>query len=198
MSANKNRWDRFALLLIDVQNDFWSEQTEQAFPDFRRNIASLLDFCRGEGLEVIHVRGCFSADRSDWMPVYRLGRKMPCVVGTGGIELLPEAAALPGELVIDKQSFDAFLAAELEPHLQHYGRRFILTAGLVTSICVLLTTVAAMQRGYLAAIVEDCCADEVAAHTYTLDRYGFMFERTSVARLGEQHANWQRMLEQLG
>ena len=197
MSTIKNKWDHFALLLIDVQNDFWSDETEQAFPQFRENIASLLDLCRQEGIEVIHVRAHFSADKSDWMPVYKLGRKMPCVDDTIGLDLLPEAREVAGELIIEKQSFDGFLMGELDPHLQHYNKRFLLTAGLVTSVCVFLTTVSAMQRGYLTGIVEDCCADERAAHDHTLDRYSFMFERTTVAQLVEQHQRWQGMIDRL-
>ncbi len=197
MSVNKGKWDQFALLLIDVQNDFWSAQTEQAFPHFRENISSLLKLCRQQGIEVIHLRARFQADKSDWMPIYRLGRKLPCVDGTSGVDLLPEAGELPGELIIEKQSFDGFLLRELEPHLQHYNKRFLLTAGLVTSICVLMTTVSAMQRGYLTAIVEDCCADDVEAHRHALDRYSFMFERTTVAQLLAQHQSWQEMIDQI-
>jgi nicotinamidase-related amidase len=193
----KSKWDQFALLLIDVQKDFWSDEMEKNFPHFRENVASLLKLCRHEGIEVIHIRGRFSPDKSDWMPIYQLGRKMPCVEGTEGIELLPEAAELPGEIVKDKQSFDGFLMDELEPHLQHYQRRFLLTAGLITSVCVFLTTVSAMQRGYLTAIVEDCCADELAAHEHTLNRYSFMFERTTVRQLPEQYQKWQQMIAQL-
>ncbi len=197
MSGSKKNWDQFALLLIDVQNDFWSEQTEQAFPHFKANVAGLLQLCRRQGIEVIHLRACFQADKSDWMPVYKLGRKMPCVEGSGGVALLPEANEVPGELIIEKQAFDGFLMNELEPHLQHYNKRFLLTAGLVTSICVLLTTLSAMQRGYLTAIVEDCCADETAAHKHALDRYGFMFERTTLAQLADRHQRWLGMIDQL-
>ena len=37
-----------------------------------------------------------------------------------------------------------------------------------------------MQKGFLAAVVEDCCADEPNAHKQTLERYTFIFERTMV------------------
>lgn len=197
MSAKKSNWDQFALLLIDVQNDFWSEQTEKAFPHFKDNLVSLLALCRQQGIEIIHLRARFQVDKSDWMPIYKLGRKMPCVDGTDGVDLLAEAKAAPGELIIEKQCFDAFLMDELEPHLQHYHKRFLLTAGLVTSICVLTTTLSAMQRGYLTAIVEDCCADEAAAHAHALDRYSFMFARTTVANINEQLPRWQQMIDQL-
>ncbi len=39
-------WRQFALLLIDVQEDFWSQELEQAFPAFRENVSRLLSFCR--------------------------------------------------------------------------------------------------------------------------------------------------------
>jgi nicotinamidase-related amidase len=197
VSNTVTNWDRFALLLIDVQNDFWPEHFEQSFPDFKTNVASLLELCRQQGIEVIHLRARFQPDKSDWMPIYRLGRRMPCVDATTGVDLLDQAKEIPGELVIEKQCFDSFLTHELEPHLQRYDRRFLLTAGLVTSICVLLTTLSAMQRGYLTSIVEDCCADEPAAHAHTLERYNFMFERTKVADLLSQHQRWQQMIEQL-
>jgi nicotinamidase-related amidase len=32
-------WQQFALLLIDVQEDFWNQELEQAFPEFRDNIS---------------------------------------------------------------------------------------------------------------------------------------------------------------
>ena len=194
--TNRN-WEQFALLLIDVQEDFWSEESEAAFPHFRDNVTRLLALCREEGIEVIHIRARFAADKSDWMPVYRLGRRMPCIDGSAGVELLDEALEKPGEMVLEKQAFDAFLMGELEPHLQRFNRRFLLTAGLVTSICVFLSTVSAMQRGFLTAIIEDCCADEPGAHDHTLERYKFMFEKIRVAELVEQHARWQDMLNQL-
>lgn len=197
MSNNTNSWDRFALLLIDVQEDFWSEELEAAFPNFRDNVSKLLTLCREQGIEVIHLRGRFSEDKRDWMPIYKLGRKMPCVENTPGIGLLPEARELPGELVFDKQSFDGFLSREFEPHLQHMGRRFLLTAGLVTSICVFLTSVSAMQRGYLVGIVEDCCADDPEAHAHMLSRYNFMFERTRVSEIVNQQQRWQEMIAQV-
>lgn len=119
MTNTQHNWDQFALLLIDVQRDFWPEQTATDFPDFPANIATLLTLCRNEAIEVIHLRASFKADMSDWMPKYMLLGRIPCVQGT---------------------------------------------AGLLTSICILFTTVSAMQKGFLAAVVEDCCADEPNAH----------------------------------
>ncbi len=190
-------WKPFALLLIDVQNDFWSDDLPSQFPDFPNNIIQLLSFCRTEGIEVIHLRAIFKPDMSDWMIKYRLRKRIPCVEGTGGEVIVPFARELPGEKVIVKHAFDGFLAPELLPYLRQANKRFLLTAGLVTSTCVLFTTTSAMQNGFLTAIVEDCCADEPSRHAYTLDSYQYIFARTGVSLLASQNKLWIDQLNQL-
>ena len=197
MITPQYNWEQFALLLIDLQRDFWSERAAHVHPDFPANIAALLTLCRLEGIEVIHLPASFSADRSDWMPKYLLRGRTPCVQGTAGIEPLPFASENVGETIMLKHTFDGFQNPELEQYLHQRGKRFVLTAGLLTSVCVLLTTASAMQKGFLAAVVEDCCADEPNAHKHTLERYTFIFERTPVGLIRSHHAEWIAALEQL-
>jgi nicotinamidase-related amidase len=197
MINTQPKWEQFALLLIDVQRDFWSEQTAKAYPDFPTNTATLLTLCRNEGIEVVHLRASFKADMSDWMPRYMLRGGIPCVQGTAGEEPVPFAVEGPGETVILKHTFDGFHTPELLQHLRQNGKRFVLTAGLITSTCVLFTTASAMQKGFLVAVVEDCCADEPNAHKQTLDRYRFIFERTTVGSITSHHSEWLAALERL-
>ncbi len=196
-SSNSVNDYQFALLLIDVQRDFWSERAAHLHPDFPATIAALLTLCRHQGIEVIHLRASFSADRSDWMPKYLLRGRTPCVQGTAGIEPLPFASENVGETVMLKHTFDGFQNGELEHYLHQRGKRFVLTAGLLTSTCVLLTTASAMQKGFLVALVENCCADEPNAHKHTLDHYTFIFERTPIGLIRSQYAEWMAELEQL-
>jgi hypothetical protein len=77
MTNTQHNWEPFALLLIDVQRDFWSERAAHVHPDFPANIAALLTLCRREGIDVIHLWACFRADRSDWMPNYLLHGRTP-------------------------------------------------------------------------------------------------------------------------
>lgn len=60
-------WDPFAILLIDVQEDFWSEPTAVDFPSFPERVANLLAVARRDKIDVIHLHAKFKADRSDWM-----------------------------------------------------------------------------------------------------------------------------------
>ena len=197
MSLVERDWREFALLLIDVQVDFWPDKLAESFPDFPANVDRLLALCRREGLEVIHLRASFNPDTSDWMARYKLRERIPCIQGTPGAETLPFAQEQPGEKVILKQSFDGFHNPELLSYLGGRRKRFVLTAGLVTSVCVLLTTASAAQRGFLTAVVEDCCADQPDAHEQTLERYQFIFDRTTVDRIPEHHSDWVGALQEL-
>jgi len=197
MNKTSHNWDPFALLLIDAQRDFWPEKMRPHFPAFPGNVSRLLTFCRREGLVVVHLRARFAPDRSDWMPRYRLRGRIPCVDGTGGAETLPFAVEEPDETVIFKQTFDGFHSDDLLLYLTSQGKRFLLTAGLITSTCVLFTTTSATQLGFLTAVVEDCCADEPTAHQDTLNRYQFIFDRVTVDQIPDRHAEWLGELEAL-
>jgi nicotinamidase-related amidase len=190
-------WTPFALLLVDVQRDFWPERLAQSFPGFPRRVSRLLALCRREGMGVVHLRAGFRPDRSDWMVRYKLRGRIPCVRGTPGIETLPFALEAPGEVVMVKQTFDGFQTPQLPAYLRENGKRFVLVAGLLTSTCVLFTAASAAQCGFLTAVVEDCCADEPSAHEQTLDRYQFVFDRTTVDRILDRYADWRAELEEL-
>jgi len=197
MTNDQADWSPFALLLIDVQRDFWPEPVARAFPDLPARTERLLGLCRSTGIDVIHLRAAFAPDQSDWMAKYRLTGSVPCIRGTPGAEVLPCAAALPDEPVIEKRSFDGFQTLELLPLLRHRGKRFLLTAGIETSVCVLFTTATAAQLGFLTAVVEDCCADVAEKHQSALKGYPFIFERVTADRIADHHARWTAMLDEL-
>jgi nicotinamidase-related amidase len=197
MMNPKRDWGQFALLLIDIQRSFWPETLASSFPDFPGNIERLLSLSRREGLEVVHLQARFKPDMSDWMLRYRLRKRIPCVEGTEGVETMPFATEQPGEEVIVKQTFDGFHNPDLLPYLRGRGKRFLLTAGLITSTCVFLTTASAAQLGFLTAIVEDCCADVPSIHQQTLETYQFIFDRTTTDTICEDHSKWLAALKQL-
>ena len=195
--ADPKDWRRFVLLLIDVQRDFWPEETAGSFPDFPSNVERLLEYCRASGLDVVHVRAEFEPDGSDWMTPYRVKGETPCIRGTRGVEVLPCAVEMDGEPVLRKRTFDAFLQPDLLSRLHRARKSFILIAGLETSVCVLLTAASAVQHGFLAAVVEDCSADDPARHEAVVNGYPFMFDRTTLARLETDHDRWMDMLNKL-
>jgi nicotinamidase-related amidase len=194
---SSSAWDDYALILVDVQEDFWSEGVATQAPGFLDGVESLLTTCRTQRIDIVHVHARFKEDGSDWIARYRLRGWIPCVAGTEGAEPLPVAAPRPGEPVVVKQSFDAFLGTGLDEMLRGMGKRFVLIAGLVTSTCVLLTAATATQLGYLVALVEDCCADEPPFHDRVLRTYPFIFGTTRSDRLGLDRPDWDEQLRLL-
>jgi nicotinamidase-related amidase len=193
-----SRWNDYALILVDVQRDFWSEEVASSAPGFLERIETLLSTCRDLGIEIVHVHAGFQPDMSDWITRYRLRGRIPCVVGTEGAQPLPVARPRAGEPLVVKQSFDAFLGTDLDDLLRGSGKRFVLVAGLVTSTCVLLTAATATQLGYLAAVVEDCCADRQPFHDQVLRTYHpFMFGITRSDRLARDRPVWEEQLMRL-
>jgi len=55
MADNLRNWNLFALLLIDVQRDLWPETMAEGFPHFPTNISRLLDLCRAENIDIVHL-----------------------------------------------------------------------------------------------------------------------------------------------
>lgn len=198
MSHSNRNWQDFALLLVDVQQDFWTAELQQAFPDFESNLAQLLAFCRTEGLEVIHLHEVFQPDRSDWLPRYHLRQRAICLRGTAGARVLQVAQPQLGERVIEKQTQDGFHSPSLLPYLRSRQKQFILVAGLATAVCVLFTAASAAQLGFLATILSDCCADYPEAHAIALKRYrGFMLDIAEWHQLPQQWSGWQAQIDQI-
>ena len=190
-------WSRYALVVVDVQCDFWSEAEAETAPDMPERLAGLLTYARRTGLRVVHVRAQFRADGSDWMARYRLRGTIPCIDGTSGAETLPWAVEEPGETVVSKQTFDGFLRTDLDAELRSTGVQFLLIAGLVTSTCVLLTATTATQLGYLVAVVTDCCSDREQAHRDTLDNYRFVFDSARSDEIPKMRRQWNADLDRL-
>ncbi len=77
MQNKPRNWEDFALILIDVQKDFWTDEMTIAFPDYEKNVARLLAYCRDEKLDVIHLRARFLKEKRDWIEKYKLLDRIP-------------------------------------------------------------------------------------------------------------------------
>ena len=192
-----NDLSSFALLLVDVQKDFWPDKLANLYPDFPENVSNLLSLCRNNGIDIIHLRASFKEDMSDWMPRYRIRKRIPCVEGTEGSEVLPFANELPGEKIFAKQTFDGFHNPSLISYLRNQQKRFLLIAGLVTSTCVLFTASSATQLGFLSAVISDCCADEPTIHSTILERYQFVFDHIKSDQILASVSDWNETMRDL-
>jgi nicotinamidase-related amidase len=164
-----------ALIVIDMQRDFiepggfgaalGNDVTPLAaiVPTVARLIAGF----RAAGLPVIHTRECHKPDLSDCPPAkllrgkpsLRIGDAGPMgrilIAGEPGADIVPELAAVPGEIVIDKPGKGAFYATPLGEILTKRGIRSLVFAGVTTEVCVQTTMREANDRGYECLLAED-------------------------------------------
>ncbi|MBT9162785.1 MAG: Nicotinate phosphoribosyltransferase pncB2 [Dehalococcoidia bacterium] len=92
-----------------------------------------------------------------------------CIAGTGEAEVIPELAAIPGE-IIPKNRFSGFFESVLEGKLKELAPEKLIVCGVCTNICVLHTVADARNRGYTVEVPTDCVASmDQQAHRFALD-----------------------------
>ena len=159
---------RAALLVIDVQNDFCHEAgayvragaDAAAIQLAVARLEYLIGHARRFGVPVIFVRTEHSAstDSEAWLQRRPQGEPTRnCLAGSWGAEfyrLRPE----PGDVVITKHRYSAFVGTPLERVLRSLRRDSLLFGGVATNVCVESSARDALMRDYHVTLVADCCA----------------------------------------
>jgi nicotinamidase-related amidase len=192
--------EQVALVLVDIQRDFWGPlKVNSEFASFPGNVETLLSEARTRGLTVVHVHSAFDPDRSNWMLFYRPeGRgEIPCIAGTEGTKFEGFAAPIPGEKRVEKETFDGFMGTDLEEYLKGRGVKAALISGLETSVCVLFTATSAYLRRIVPLVVTDACADEPSRHEAVLSMYGDLcFKAVTTSQVAGDWAHVMALVEQ--
>jgi nicotinamidase-related amidase len=86
-------------------------------------------------------------------------------------ELVPELEEAPGDHLVTKQRWGAFLGTGLDDYLRLRGATQIILTGVATSIGVESTARSAYDLGYNVALVADAMTDRDAdAHRYSVEK----------------------------
>jgi len=135
-----------ALLVIDVQKAIdhpsWGQRNH---PQAEKNIAELLRAWRSTGRPIYHIRHDSNEPESPYRP------------GQSGHEFKPEAAPIPGETVIAKQTNSAFIGTDLESRLRGSGQSTVVICGVITNNSVEATVRMAGNLGFETYLAEDAC-----------------------------------------
>jgi nicotinamidase-related amidase len=174
---------RTALLVVDVQPEYWSEcpAVRKDFPDFPSNLSSLVDSCREHNMKrIIWVRAAYNYEDSPWLRQFnRLhqGNIPPIVEHSSKWEEF--AKPLDDELVITKTSWSSTSGnTGLLDILKEDDIESVLVCGLITSVCVQHSAFGVFEAGYRTILVTDACADRgMERHKAALALYGdYMYE----------------------
>jgi len=166
-----------ALIIVDMQKDFVYPDGKLYVPGSEKIIPSirmLLDRARANRVKVVYTQ--------DWHPENSPEFKIwpeHCVMGSRGAEIVDELKPQPGELIIRKETYDAFYRTELEERLREANVENVIVTGVVANICVLHTAGSAALRGLKIVLPVDCTvALNEFDYRLTLRQVSFLYKGT--------------------
>jgi biuret amidohydrolase len=164
-----------ALIVIDMQRDFIEPggfgatlgNDVSLLAKIVPTVGRLIEAFRTAKLPIIHTRECHKPDLSDCPPAKRLRGKPSLrigdpgsmgrilISGEPGADIVPELAARPGEIVLDKPGKGAFYGTPLSSILAERKITHLVFAGVTTEVCVQTTMREANDRGFECLLAED-------------------------------------------
>lgn len=157
--------DTAALVVIDLQKGVAGMPTAQPAGEIIRRAAQLARAFRRRGLPVVLVNVTGAAPgRTD---AARPKFSMP----PDWTELVPEFEQQPGDIIVSKQRWGAFLGTSLDDDLRRRGVTQVVLTGISTSAGVESTARSAHDLGYNVALVVDAMTDRDAdSHRYSVEK----------------------------
>ena len=162
---------RTALVVVDMQNVFLAADEVFGNPNALAIIPQvnrLAAAMRAAGGTVIWTRQTVSHSPPLAMPAWQYDLAIPDVrravetmlAGTRSHALHPDMAIAPGDLVLDKYRYSAFLcpAGALRDALEEHGIDMLLIAGTLTNVCCESTARDGNMLGYKVIVVSDATA----------------------------------------
>jgi nicotinamidase-related amidase len=147
--AQNSNFENTALVIIDVQNDYFIGGkmplvgSEQA----AHKAKELLAAYRAQNKPVIHIQHiALQKDATFFLP------------NTTGAQIHQDVAPMTGEKVITKHFPNSFRDTDLLAYLKSKGITKLVVCGMMTDVCVISTTRAAMDLGFSNTVISDACA----------------------------------------
>jgi nicotinamidase-related amidase len=143
--------DARALVVIDVQNDYFSGG---AFPlwnaeETLAKVLAAMERAKAAGVPVVLVRHVVGPDKGPG-PFFN--------AGTHGAKVHPAIRDAAGSAAIVIKTFaDSFLQTDLEQILTGYGTTELLICGMMTQNCVTHTAISKTAEKYKVTVLADCC-----------------------------------------
>ena len=140
-----------ALLVIDLQNDYFPEGT---FPRWNskktlQNIVSAIGKANEHNIPVIIIQHIANSSMGI-APFFNQG--------TTGADVHPHIlSAAPQAPIVVKEFADSFVDTTLEETLTKLGATELLVCGMMTQNCVTHTAISKSAEKYQVSILADCC-----------------------------------------
>ena len=138
-----------ALLLIDIQNDYFEEGKNPLTGSLEAslNAKELLTYFRENEWPVVHIQHVANREAATFF-----------VPGTEGAEIHDNVKPLVGEKIFVKHYPNSFRETGLNDYLTANGINDLILCGMMTHMCVDATVRAAKDLGYDCTVIKDACA----------------------------------------
>ncbi len=184
---------KYALLIIDMQNDFVLPGAPACVAGAYATIPCIrkvLDFFRANSLPVFHVVREYRADGSD-IEITRLSgflNNTPYTVpGTPGCEIVEGLTPIRGEYRVVKNRFSGFMNTELDFMLRRVGATHLVVCGTQYPNCIRATIFDAISYGYPVINITDA----TSAQTHDIANANI----TDLKNIGVECIAWDEFLK---
>lgn len=194
---------KMALIVVDVQNDFCDPAGACAkrgsdvgmVPGMMLNLHRLIEAARASGVPIIFIQTFHEAatDSASW--TMRSGGRSGevCRTGTWGADFY-EIEPLPGEIIVNKHRYSAFINTRLDSVLRTLKVETIALTGVATNVCVESTARDGFMLDYNIVLLKDACAAySQKAHEMTFENIENHFG--SVLESCELTDTWKARME---
>ena len=147
--AQNNNFTNTALIIIDVQNDYFEggKMPLAGSAEAGRKAKQLLEYYRSNHIPVIHIKHiALQKGATFFLP------------NTTGAEINADVSPVKGEKVITKHYPNSFRETGLQAYLKSKGITKLVICGMMTDVCVDATVRAAMDLGFSNTVIGDACA----------------------------------------
>src|SRR6059036_3021702 len=147
---------KFALLLIDVINDFDFPEADQLLKytqPMARNLLRLKRRAQKAGVPVVYVNDNFGRWKSDFRRTVE-----HCARHGRGREVVESLRPEDNDYFVLKPKHSGFFSTTLETLLDYLKAKTLILTGVAANICVLFTANDAYMRDFNLVITSDCVA----------------------------------------
>ncbi|MBK1896455.1 cysteine hydrolase family protein [Chryseobacterium paridis] len=140
-----------AILIIDVQNDYFSGGAHSLYDPEKavKNAALVLEKARDRSVEIVYIQHVSINEGADFF-----------LPDTYGIEINDWVKPNEGEKIITKNYPNSFRETDLLEHLQEKKIKELIVFGMMTDVCIDATVRAAKDLGFKITVICDACTTE--------------------------------------
>ncbi|RAJ32229.1 cysteine hydrolase family protein [Pedobacter cryoconitis] len=149
VSAQKQNHTNSALIIIDVQNDYFpgGRMTLSGANEAAENTRLLLEKSRKINMPVIHIQHIATQEGATFF-----------LPGTTGALIHPDVAPVKNEKLIVKHYPNSFRETDLLEYLKSKNIKNLVFAGMMTHVCIDATVKAAKDFGFNCEVIADATA----------------------------------------